>query len=265
MNNERLSLLSNMTHIFNENQIGSADYELAKFFLKNYVSISKMNIYDVADQNHVSRATVRRFCDRLGYNNFKEMKAHFGDFNEGIEKYRHFYSGNDFRTKLVAQLNSMMAELNNRMNTPEKNSIIKSMLDADDVYIFASSRVATSVLAFQQELVNFGLTIHIADTQEDIQSFKPFLSTKSLIIVFSITGVFADSIWQTMVSVPGRKILFTLKRDVTFNRTFDKIYHFREQGNSKINDQLYYTYGMNFILDILFKDYLDYIYKKEER
>lgn len=68
-----------------------------------------------------------------------------------------------------------------------------------------------------------------------------------------------------MVDIPGRKILFTLQRNVTFNRTFDKIYHFREQGNSKINDQLYYTYGMNFILDILFKDYLDYIYKKEEK
>lgn len=194
MNNERLSLLSNIAHIFNENQIGSADYELAKFFLKNYANISKMNINNVADQNHVSRATVRRFCDQLGYANFKELKAHFGDFNEGIEKYRHFYSGCTFRSNLVVQLNLMMDELSKRMNTPEKNSIIRSMSEADEVYIFASSRVATSVLAFQQELVNFGLTIHLADTQDDIEAFKPFLTTKSLIIVFSITGVFADSI-----------------------------------------------------------------------
>lgn len=264
MNNERLSLLSNIQHIFNENQLGSVDYELSRFFLQNYADISKMNIYEIAEENHVSRATVRRFCDRLGYENFKDLKKHFDDFNEGTEKYRRFYSGDDFRKKIVMELDSMMQELSERMNTPEKNSIVSDMETADTVFIFSSSRISSSVLTFQHELINFGLTIRVADNLENIELLESQMTDKSLIIIFSITGVFVESIKNGLDNCRGRKILFTLERNVIFNRTFDKVYHFRKQGNSKINEQLYYTYGVDFIFDILFKDYLDFIYEKKE-
>ncbi|WPC18293.1 MurR/RpiR family transcriptional regulator [Pediococcus inopinatus] len=264
MNNERLSLLSNIQHIFNGNQVGSADFELARYFLQNYVNISKLNINEVADQNHVSRATVRRFCEHLGYENFKNLKSHFEDFNEGIEKYRKFYSGNDFRSQLVSQSVYMMRELSERMNTPEKNAIIKAIFKAEGVFIFSSSRISSSICAFQQEMVNFGLTIYVADNQDDIDLLESQITKKSLIIIFSITGVFVNSISNSLGKLSCKKMLFTLKRDVLFNRQFDKVYNLRGQENQRVNDQLYYTYGIDFVLDILFKDYLDYIYKKEE-
>ena len=260
MDNQRLSLIYNLLRVFNDNAAGSANYELAKFFLEHYQSIPKMNIYDAAENNHVSRATVRRFCEQLGYPNFKELKDHFQDFNDGREKYRAFFSGDDFRSKLVHELVAMTDDLSTRMNTPETRSIINSIKNSDQIVVLASSETINAVQTFQQEMVYFGKTIRIAADHSALEAIRPQITEKSLVIVISISGMFAKTVISKLNNLPGNKVLFTLKRDVEFNQCFDKVYHLRTEDNETVSDLIYYTYGIDFVLDILFKGYLDLLY-----
>jgi DNA-binding MurR/RpiR family transcriptional regulator len=261
MKNERLSLLYNLLHILNKNQVGSADYQLAAYFLNNYAKMSVINIYDASAANNVSRATIRRFANRLGYKNFLEMKEHFSDFNEGTEAYRTFYSGKDFRDSLRNSIDVMMREMSDHMTWNETHSLARLISESDQVSIIASMRVANSVKIFQQEMVYFGQTINLAVDQDNIAQLEQRMTSNSLTIVISITGVFLQSVSKQIQSLPGTKVLVTLSRNPTYNRWFDKVIHLNSHDFDLQGQFIYYSYGINYLMDILFKDYLEYIQK----
>lgn len=262
METNRLSLLYNIEKIYNENNIGSTDYQLARYLLDNYTNIPLLNIYDVAEVNHVSRATVRRFCSHLGYRNFKELKAHFKDFRDGIDKYTTFYSGADFRKELQRQINEMIDELAERMNTSEKKNIVNKIIQADEVVLIASSTLASGIRVFQQNLAIFGKRVSLIVSKEEIRQLKECLTQNSLLIVFSISGLLAETLADEIENLNLYKVIFTIKRDPKFNREYNKIYHLCAQESEKVNEILLYTYGITFVLDLLFKEYLDSYQKR---
>ena len=61
MDNNRLNLIYKLNRIVNENEIGSVEYELAKYFLENFKYVKQWNIYQIAEENHVSRASSTSF------------------------------------------------------------------------------------------------------------------------------------------------------------------------------------------------------------
>ena len=58
MDNNRLNFIYKLNHIVNENEVGTVEFELAKFFLDNFKSVARWNIYQIAEEKHVSRASI---------------------------------------------------------------------------------------------------------------------------------------------------------------------------------------------------------------
>ena len=108
MDNNRLNLIYKLNRIVNENEIGSVEYELAKYFLENFKYVKQWNIYQIAEENHVSRASVRRFGKLLGYENFSDMKTHAQEFDDGVLEFEQFYGYDHFLDKLVMNITSLM-------------------------------------------------------------------------------------------------------------------------------------------------------------
>ncbi|WP_099221958.1 MurR/RpiR family transcriptional regulator [Listeria costaricensis] len=256
MDIKRLSLLHRLTRILDRNQFGTVDYELAKFFLENYRSIGAMNIYEIAEQNFVSRASIRRFACHIGYENFAEMKQHFQDFDEGAEVYRAFHGAADFRTELYRALSLMMKELNVRMNSSEVSWLVKEIEQVEEVAFIASSHIAGILQTFQQELVIFGKRVTLLSNKEDICASLDYFGPETMVIVFSISGLLAETLAPLIDRFTGKKILFTLKRAPTFNRGFGKIYHLRSQENTEVPDVLYYSYAVHYVLDVILSEFL---------
>ncbi|MCG6527905.1 hypothetical protein K6U28_16225, partial [Vibrio parahaemolyticus] len=79
----------------------------------------------------------------------------------------------------------------------------------------------------------------------------------------SLSGLFVSSMLDVFKEIPATAILFTNNRNPIYNRYFDKLYHLSSQTHEKeINELLYYTYGIDFVLDLLFNGYL-LKYKRE--
>lgn len=263
MDNNRLNLIYKLNHIANELEIGTVDYELAKFFLEHFKNVDTWNIYQIAEENNVSRASVRRFAKQLGYANFSDMKAHVQEFDDGIDDFKQFYGVEGFLDILVSNIEALMRELSIRLNTQEVDRLIKLINENDEVIIFTSSNIAGLIKTFQQRMIIFGKRITLLTELEDLEKFKA-AKTKPLIIVFSISGLLLSTILPELRSIEAEKILFTNNRNPIYNQDFDKLYHLSSQYHeSEINDLLYYTYGINFVLDLLFNGYL--IKYKEER
>ena len=62
---------------------------------------------------------------------------------------------------------------------------------------------------------------------------------------------------EKISEINAQTVLFTNDRNPIYNKVFDKLYHFSAQNQEKpINQMLYYTYGMDFFLDLLLNEYV---------
>lgn len=257
MKNNRLNLIYKLNHIMNQNEIGTVEYELAKFFLANFKHIHKMNIYDIAEENHVSRSSIRRFAKQLDYENFADMKNQIGNFDDGIQRYEKFYNQEEFIPALTQNIERLMAELSVRMNNQETNRLVNMMEKKEEVIIICSSNIAGIVKTFQHQMIVLGKRITLLTSTDDMEKYKHISLKKSpLIIVFSISGLFLSTILPELKEIKGEKVLFTIKRDPLYNQLFDKIYHLCSQDFTGVSDLLYYTYGVTYVFDILFHGFM---------
>lgn len=78
----RLSLLNSLFNVLNENNQGDPYFILAEYFLEHYHELSRLNIYDVAADCFVSRSSIRRFCQAIGYENFVAFKDEFAQYDD---------------------------------------------------------------------------------------------------------------------------------------------------------------------------------------
>ncbi|WP_430610048.1 MurR/RpiR family transcriptional regulator [Enterococcus sp. DIV0876] len=256
MNTNRLNFVYKLNHIVNENEIGTIEYELAKFFLENFKSVKSWNIYQIAESQHVSRASIRRFAQQLGYDNFSDMKKAAETFDDGVNEFQEFYGYSDFLPKLKSNISSLLEELSIRFNTQEVDRLVRLINTNKQVMILCSSNIAGSVKTFQQRMILFGKRVSLLTSKEDLENA---MDTKEqpLIIVFSISGLFVSSLLEDLKMSSAKKILFTNNRNPMYNRVFDKLYHLSAQHHEQeITELLYYTYGIDFVLDLLLNGYI---------
>ncbi len=255
MENRRLSLLYNLQNLYNTSEVSSVEYQLSSYLIDNYFRIDRLNIFDVAEENSVSRATVRRYCQNLGYDNFKELKNHFNEFDEGLSQYEEFYSRQSFINTLKRQVFEMFNELEERLSNKELNQIVSSLFKADEVVIIASSTIANNVRFFQQAMALFGKRVSIVVNEQELQEKKATLANNSIIQFFSVSGVLAKTMMLDTYETGINTYLFTNLRSPLFNQFFDKVYHLTSAENRNPSEIIYYTYGIAFVLDSILNEY----------
>lgn len=59
--------------ILNSTDPGSPDYRIARFLIHKVPEVGSLSISDIAEGSFVSKASVSRFCRRIGYANFQSM------------------------------------------------------------------------------------------------------------------------------------------------------------------------------------------------
>lgn len=259
MENRRLSLLYTLQNLYNSAHPGSIEYLLSSYLIDNYHEIDKLNIYDLAEENNVSRATVRRFCKNLGYENFKELKSHFNEFDEGLNIYKEFYNSEHFLEILQTQIKKMFSELEDRLNSRELLNIVRKIKDSDEVIIIASSTIANSVRVFQQTMALLGKRVTIIVSKQQIIELEKNISSDSLILIFSISGVLAETFQDCLKNYHSDSYLFTNNRNPLFNQNFTRVYHLTSMENKNKNEIIYYTYGITYILDSIINRYCQLI------
>ena len=69
-----LSLASRLCSIVNDHALSSVDTVLADYLLDHYHELDALNIYAFAEACQVPRSSIHRFCIKLGYANFRDLK-----------------------------------------------------------------------------------------------------------------------------------------------------------------------------------------------
>jgi len=54
--------------------LSDSDLELSKYILENYTAIANMSVNELAENNYTSKSSVIRFCQRIGFSGYTELK-----------------------------------------------------------------------------------------------------------------------------------------------------------------------------------------------
>ena len=107
-----LSLASRLCSIVNDHALSSVDTVLADYLLDHYHELDALNIYAFAEACQVPRSSIHRFCIKLGYANFRDLKR---SSHHETDCYTYFTSLSqkpDFREILSRQIVDMIADMN---------------------------------------------------------------------------------------------------------------------------------------------------------
>ena len=111
-----LSLASRLCSIVNDSPATSVETVLAEYLLQHYNMLDTLNIYQFAEACRVPRSSIPRFCGKIGYANFSELKL---SCRRETDSYRYFteLSGrHDFRDQLGHEIIHMVSDMNRRIS-----------------------------------------------------------------------------------------------------------------------------------------------------
>lgn len=256
MNINRLSLLSSLFSVVNDNNEQDSNYVLAHYFLEHYHGLSELNIYDVAEDCYVSRSSVRRFCKSIGYENFLELKKGFNNYDDQYSYYMSHSNRENYREKLTREINEMIKELDERMNAEEVDKIAECLHRSRHI-VFLTSDTSTSIIEeFQKSMIFFGKVIRIISDMYTDKSFINSLDERDVVITISSTGTFASALGDYLSECNAYKILVTVNRDKELGTFYDKVYHLSAEDRSNQGRSVYGKYGISYMFDVIYSAYL---------
>ncbi len=246
MDNILYNLLYSLNAKLDKNDIGSIDFILSKYFIQNLYLIPESNIYQIAEDCNVSRASIRRFSKSLGFENFAHMKRLIRNHSPQNE----IISDKNYRELLTGNLIRIANELDERMDTHEIDVICNRIKNSDDLFIFASKTSMSNARDFQIELASKGKLAYIID---DVVGSNPMLNKikkDDYVITLSITGLFAKSIKDSLKPFECTNDLITVNRIEDFSDFYTNVYYMSHLDHSK-NPDIYRAYGLHYFLDII--------------
>ncbi|WP_312431142.1 MurR/RpiR family transcriptional regulator [Lacrimispora sp.] len=252
-----------LLRLYNESPLYSTEKILAKYFLKNFTCIKDVNIYDVATECNVSRATVRRFFGRLGYDSFLDFKSEFkvpydiGMFGKELER-------KNYTEEHIKQLNEIpFFFLNNKLDILGRiKALAKVMHKAGNIYWVTSSSTTRFVEDMQMQFMQFDCFWDVIVSYNRNMGIR--FTKEDIVIVFSVSGVMAEHLIPELKGIQCSVYLVTINK--TFdNEIFDEVIRLCNDelyyGTKQISDEaikeevVYRRYATNLFFDFLYYEY----------
>lgn len=222
----------------------SLDYVIAKEMLQNIDTISDMSIDKIANICCTSTASITRFCQKIGYDSFKELKYNINQ-NKSLHKLIDTY----YEKNLNKDINIKKAILDTKIKfeyiinysllTIEKSSIdfvIERIINNNRIAIFCATHELSAVVLFQALLKQYHKKVDIILCNTDPSKIDYVLENVDFIIYLTYGGRWMRRSLELVKKVINSSIencVICLNDEYIKKYSFDKIikFNFAEQLN----------------------------------
>lgn len=257
---------STLFNILNSYEFGTSEYSIAEYLLKNFTHLQSLTVNKISFDCNVSRISVYRFFNNLGYRNFSDFKTNYineGYGNKGKKLKYSYYSA--YIDRLTIEIQAMLEELKHRMNTSEVDVIAEAIYRSEKVYFVTNSKNLGTISHFQSALVLLNKLVYAVSNFSVNEKVLNQISSKDLLMVVSIGGGLARQINPLLANNQSEKILITLNRSSELKALYKATYYLSKKDIHDIeNEIIYNTYGLTFMLDIILNSYAMLLQNKGE-
>ena len=202
-------LLNSLIGIVNNESSDEPHAILASYFLRNFDRIDQLNVYDLAEECYTSRASIRRFCKSLGYENFVDIKNEFEDYvNESSNYYRNCTDSENYMQLLSSQIYKMTQQINQSIG-PHIMEIAAMIRQSKQIVFLVSYIYTRQCIEFQKEMILAGKMTYVVNQQYINANILKQLLPEDLLITISVGGFFAKETLKLVDGFLANKMLLT--------------------------------------------------------
>lgn len=184
-------LLNRLLVILMEEDIDSTSYHIAMTMLKNFDRISVMSISQIASLCHVSKSTISKFCRKIGFDDYFDLKDSVPNrphgpysYNDNIMNYMESHPLDDYLQMIITDVR----QLNDSIDRKKIDMLAKDLMKYDHVAAFGLLYSQTAAIDLQIKLAYNHKFIFTS--MNDVKQHEYIANAKedTLIIIFSHTG-----------------------------------------------------------------------------
>lgn len=227
---------------------------LAQYFLANFSNLDKLNVYDLAEDCGTTRASVRRFCQSLGYDNFLDIKNEFAEYTgESSHYYRKNEDAEDAMQRLSDQIFEMTQDINRSLRLWIRE-FSEQVEKARQIVFLISDIYTRQCIEFQKEMLLSGKMTRIVDKKYLDSGLLKQLKPEDLLITISVGGFFAKETEKLVEKIQSEKVLITSNHRADLQRKYDKVYYLSEKELGR-ERTAYHMFGVEYALELIYLEY----------
>lgn len=251
----RYGVLNSLISILNEGEEDSSDAVIAKYLLQNFNHLQNLNIYDMADECFVSRATIRRFAQRLGFDNFKILKNQFESFHDTYSFYRAGIYDNTENNTISEQILKMVNECDSFFTDEKIASIVNDIKKATTIVFLTSDIYSRQSSEFQKAMILNDKMVRIISKKYENSELLHSLKSTDLLLVISVSGFFVNVILPYIKDNQAKTILLTTVHDLKYYDYFDEVWYLSKSAKTN-NRSVYTVFATQYCLEKIFDAYM---------
>ncbi|MDU5335674.1 MurR/RpiR family transcriptional regulator [Enterococcus sp.] len=221
----------------NSEPIGTNDYRISRFILSNLKDIQNYNISQLAKACFVSNSSISRFCRKVGFQDFNELKYQFFQWSDiGEQKFRYPNQINgQIKISFIDAVIHNLQLLKRSLSDSAMQQLVKDILSYPKVAAFGTLHSQGVVLNLQTDLLTSGIVL---DTRTRFQEQLDYLEDAeedTLVLLFSRGGShFKRFLLHNLQLNPQHRpkiIMITSNQNIKPNKYIDQcIYYEEEEG-----------------------------------
>lgn len=251
MSINKFGLLNALYEIVNSKERDN-DYAVASYLLDNIKRINEVSINELVDQAFTTPSAVRRFCHRIGYDNFSELKASFSQlvFPSNL-RLRHFHPISEYRGQRLADVRQVIQDIEDNVTDDMVETIATLIATYEKVILVSANNTSSELIKFQQELLFAEKIVYVISKDYKENSVLEEIDNASLLLVSSVSGTFADEASDWVKGLPSYNVLLTGNRDPAFLKNYDECFYISGENIKNDGTGVYGKYGLTLIFDFI--------------
>lgn len=191
------SIILLLLNVINTEEEDSVNYKIAHYLLNNTSSFKSFSTSSIAEGCNVSKATISRFCKKIGVESFYELKYMFQDRKSDLEEKYGLVAGHENSPSyFINQAINSMNLLKENLDIYLLSNLIEDIFKYKKVAMFGHMQSGSIAISMQHELFSSGKMV---DTRIPFMAQKKYIeesTEENLIIAFSSSGTYFSRIFQ---------------------------------------------------------------------
>jgi len=211
------------------------NYSIAKSLLEHIDKIEGFSLETVAEACNVAPSTINRFCKRIGFKNFSNLRNSVAiqvgsSLNEDNEKLLSTDTFEKLLKENVEMIESIKAE--------QMERIVTNIHESRRIVILGFEKNQIQAMELQKKLFLLGKLCECSTNLFKQMDTLPQLTEEDMIITISIQGnilMKGFSIIDKIKVVKGKKLLFTFSDALQHVEVFDEVLQCGKIENSAVS------------------------------
>lgn len=184
-------ILTILLDILIQEKSDSSNYIIAKYLINNIATAHTLSTTSLANACHVSKATISRFCRKIGLEDFMELKmllrAYYPDLDR---KFYYTRKTDDIIHDYFLDIHQKVYQLQQTIDIQLLKKLVKDIYSFQKVILMGHMQSANIAFSLQQDLRPLNKLVECSHDMIEQKQLLINSTPDTLIIAFSATGSF---------------------------------------------------------------------------